>query len=250
MSFDNNNEAYRSTHLEELSGSGYEIVDGEPDIKNWDVKNEQGLKIGEVAEMLFDPQARKVRYLVVSLEDSEIDVTDGKNVLIPIGIAQLYSSSNDLSEAVAGTDGSTVNSVTVIDPVDHSAVIYEGNESGMYNPAYDGNVVIIPATAAQLVLLPGYVPGSVSPEMELATRHAFEGSATTLVYDRNGFYNHDYFDVDRFYDRGATTRSNLPVSEGSLDQSAIGGEATDPAVKNPFDASIEKEEPGLGKIGY
>lgn len=254
MSFDSNNNEYRNDHLQELSGSDYEIVDGEPNIKNWDVKTEQGVKIGEVVDMLFDPQARKVRYLIVNLEDSEINVTDGKDVLIPIGIAKLYSSSNDISEEVAGTEndtveGATVINETVIDTTNPTPVFYEGND-GLYNPAFDGDVVIVPATANQLALLPGYVHNEVTPQMELAIRHVFEGPDTTLAYDRNGFYNHDYFDVDRFYDRGATTRSNVPVSEDSLDESPAGTNLSEPPASNPFDNSIEKDEPGLGKIGY
>ncbi len=53
MAFEENE--YRSNHLEELSGSDYEIVDGEPDINGWDVIDHNGQKIGEVDELLFDP---------------------------------------------------------------------------------------------------------------------------------------------------------------------------------------------------
>jgi hypothetical protein len=48
MSFDSNNNEYRNDHLQELSGSDYEIVDGEPNIKNWDVKTEQGVKLAKL----------------------------------------------------------------------------------------------------------------------------------------------------------------------------------------------------------
>jgi len=78
--------AYR---LKELSHSDYEIKDGEPDIIGWDVKNTEGRKLGEVDELIFDPQARKVRYLALNMESNEMHLEDERRVLIPIGIAQL-----------------------------------------------------------------------------------------------------------------------------------------------------------------
>ena len=71
-------------HLEELGGSDYEIVDGEPNIKGWSVKNSSGELIGEVDELLFDPQSRNVRYLVVDLKGNKLDIDDQKKVLVPI----------------------------------------------------------------------------------------------------------------------------------------------------------------------
>ena len=88
MALDENVNEY--SHLEELGGSDYEIVDGEPNVKGWDVKNGAGEKVGEVDELLFDPQARKVRYLIVDLDDNELDLEDDREVLIPIGVAELH----------------------------------------------------------------------------------------------------------------------------------------------------------------
>jgi uncharacterized protein (TIGR02271 family) len=85
----------RNTRLQKLSGSDYEIVDGQPDITGWDVKDSNGKQIGEVDELLFDEQSRKVRYLVVDLDDNELDLDD-KEVLIPIGIAQLHDDDDDV----------------------------------------------------------------------------------------------------------------------------------------------------------
>lgn len=48
--------------LEELGGSDYEIVDGEPHIKGWNIKDSLGAKLGKVHELLFNPASRKVRY--------------------------------------------------------------------------------------------------------------------------------------------------------------------------------------------
>lgn len=75
-------------HLEALSDSDFEIVDGQPDIQGWDIENSDGVKIGEVDELLFDPETRKVRYIVLDTENNDLDLEDG-HVLIPIGVAEL-----------------------------------------------------------------------------------------------------------------------------------------------------------------
>lgn len=58
--------------LQELGGSDFEIAEDQPDIRGWDVKDENGKKIGEVDELIFDEQSRKVRYIVLDLEEIEI----------------------------------------------------------------------------------------------------------------------------------------------------------------------------------
>ncbi len=43
----------------------------------------------------------------------------------------------------------------------------------------------------------------------------------------------------------------LPVSETSLDEPlADDPNPTNPPAENPFDKDIEREKPGLGKIGF
>ena len=85
----------RNTRLQKLSGSDFEVVDGQPDIRNWDVKDSNGSKLGEVDELIFDYESRKVRYLVVDIEDNDHDV-EAKEVLVPIGIAELHESDDEV----------------------------------------------------------------------------------------------------------------------------------------------------------
>jgi hypothetical protein len=92
MSQENN---YTNNRLQELGGSDFEIVDGQPNIKGWDVKDEAGEYIGEVEELLFDPQSRKVRYIVLDLEGNAFDL-DARQVLVPIGIAALHENDDDV----------------------------------------------------------------------------------------------------------------------------------------------------------
>lgn len=75
--------------LQELDRSDFSIVEGEPDIRGWDVKNTSGQKVGEVEELILDALQRKVRYMVVELDDNDLDLEDGKRVLIPVGLTKL-----------------------------------------------------------------------------------------------------------------------------------------------------------------
>ena len=85
----------RKNRLQKLSDSDFEIADGQPDIRGWNVKNESGKKIGEVDELIFDEQSRKVRYLVLDVNGNELDMDD-RTVLVPIGIAELHKDDDDV----------------------------------------------------------------------------------------------------------------------------------------------------------
>lgn len=81
--------------LQELDRSDFEIVEGEPDIRGWDVKTTTSQKIGEVEELILDAQQKKVRYMVVDLDDNELKL-DHKKVAIPIGLAELDKEDDDV----------------------------------------------------------------------------------------------------------------------------------------------------------
>ena len=81
--------------LQALDRSDFSIVDGEPDIRGWDVRNSKGVKIGEVEELIVDAQRKKVRYMVVDLDDNELELDDRK-VIIPIGLAELHTKDDDV----------------------------------------------------------------------------------------------------------------------------------------------------------
>jgi hypothetical protein len=81
--------------LQELDRSDFEIVKGEPDIRGWDVKDTSGQKIGEVEELIVDAKEKKVRYMVVDLDDNNLKLHHRK-VLVPIGLAELDSEHDDV----------------------------------------------------------------------------------------------------------------------------------------------------------
>ena len=81
-------ERNRIRPLEELDD--YEVADGDPDVRGWDVVASDGTRIGRVDQLLVDAQAMKVRYLDVDLDDKLVSASDQDlHVLLPIGVARL-----------------------------------------------------------------------------------------------------------------------------------------------------------------
>jgi PRC-barrel domain len=162
--------------LEELHGSGFEIVDGQPNISGWDIKSRSGKKIGEVKDLLFDQHSHKVRYLIVDLDENDLGLDKNRKVLVPIGIAELYTKSAHREHH--------------LDPA-----------YAAYDPADDGNVVYLPnISAEQLEELPLYEKNHLSPHVEMAIRKIL-GSSGSKAYDPEEFYRDEQFDDDRFYHR-------------------------------------------------
>lgn len=81
--------------LQELGGSNYEMADGQEDIRGWDVRNAAGNRLGDVDELLFDEVNQKIRYIVLDMDDNEVELSDRK-VLIPIGLAELHEKDDDV----------------------------------------------------------------------------------------------------------------------------------------------------------
>ncbi|MBA4167905.1 MAG: PRC-barrel domain-containing protein [Chitinophagaceae bacterium] len=87
--------------LQELRHSDYQLSDGQPDITGWCICNAQTEKIGTVHDLLFDSAARKVRYLIADRSD-EAGVKGVNLVLIPIGMAELHATRNEVALPGAG----------------------------------------------------------------------------------------------------------------------------------------------------
>lgn len=81
--------------LQELDRSDFEIVREDPDIRGWDVRGINGRKVGAVEDLIVDAQEKKVRYMVVDLDDNELKLRHRK-VLIPIGLAELDQKDDDV----------------------------------------------------------------------------------------------------------------------------------------------------------
>jgi hypothetical protein len=168
-----------ATSLEELHGSDYEIAGGQPDITGWDIITRSGKKAGIVDDMLFDADANKVRYIIADLDNNELGLENERTVLIPIGLAELYTKSK------------TVRHRHYIDPA-----------FSTYDPAEKGNVVYVPTISSQqLDSLPLYEKGRLSRHTEIAIRKILEPAKRAVRDDEDEFYRHDHFNEDKFYDR-------------------------------------------------
>ncbi len=83
------------SRLRELHGSGYEIADGQPNVIGWRIRDMDNHRVGVVDDLLFDEDQEKVRYIIANLKDNHFDL-DKRKVLIPIGIAELHETDDDV----------------------------------------------------------------------------------------------------------------------------------------------------------
>lgn len=132
------NTAYN--RLQKLGGSDFEIADGQPDIRGWDVKDASGEYIGEVDELLFDETSRKVRYIVLDLEGNAFDL-EARDVLVPIGMAQLHEHDDEV--VLAEITAAQLNNLPAYD---HDS-LNEEQEHRIRN-AFTGDDAVAPMASA------------------------------------------------------------------------------------------------------
>jgi len=200
-------------HLEELKGSDYQIAEGTPDIQGWKIVDYTGDKIGKVRDMLFDKNARKVRYIITNLDNDTIDLGN-REVLIPIGKAQL-----DISDEKVVIPDLTLTQLSSL-------------------PSYTkGGITAEQEYAIRNTFL-GSAAGGVAP-----------GTMDTS-YNSESFYNNEDFDEDRFYNRKAYGDRTGDIDE-DLDETGTLNETDnldytgnrdrineDPLDEGPFDEDI------------
>jgi uncharacterized protein (TIGR02271 family) len=80
---------------------GYRVAENNEDVRGWDVRGNDGEKIGKVNDLLIDTGIDKVKYLEVKV-DRGLGGKD-RNVLIPIGAARL-ADDDDVVIVDAGKD--------------------------------------------------------------------------------------------------------------------------------------------------
>ena len=159
--------AHHTYHLQSLLYSDFKIVDGEPDIIGWEIKNENGVYIGEVTDLLFDPEVAAVRYLAVDLTNNGMQLE--KTVLIPIGIAHLHISTDEVTLPNIHIDQFNALPAYVDDEVDEEMEMQIREVIG--SPA------------------------------------ALRIEETIIEFDQSQFYNHHHFDKDKFYQRNKSAQN-------------------------------------------
>lgn len=108
----------------------FEIADGDPDIRGWEVHSADGRKIGEVDDLLVDRLAMKVRYLDVDLDDEVDRAGEDRHILVPIGYARLDEEDNRVM-----VDSLTRADLEAMPLYDHAPVTreYETTLRGRYD---------------------------------------------------------------------------------------------------------------------
>lgn len=84
----------RLTRLEELKN--FEVVDGDHDIRGWDVRAPEGDVIGKVEELIVDQAERRVRYVEIKVNRKALNLDDDRHVLVPIGAIGLNAKAKDV----------------------------------------------------------------------------------------------------------------------------------------------------------
>jgi hypothetical protein len=106
----------RLTRLNELKG--FQVADGDPDIRGWEVRTPDDRKIGKVEELIVDPVERRVRYMEVKVDRKVLDIDDDRRILIPIGTARLKEEGHDVlierlpAQGLAGAPAYTRGPIT------------------------------------------------------------------------------------------------------------------------------------------
>jgi len=88
-----NSKTIYNDHLIALMDSGFEIVDGETDIRNWSVVASENQLVGRVSELIFDEASRRVIYLVVDINGKPLNLIS-RRVIVPIGLAEIDHKEN------------------------------------------------------------------------------------------------------------------------------------------------------------
>src|SRR5690349_7333814 len=83
------------TRIAPLSAlNDFEVAEGYPDIRGWQVASTDGREVGKVHDLLIDVDQMRTRYLDVRLTKELAASPGDRDVLIPIGTAQVIEDKN------------------------------------------------------------------------------------------------------------------------------------------------------------
>jgi hypothetical protein len=99
--------------LESLSRMpDYELAEGTPDVRGWEVTTPTSAYVGRVQDLLIDRSSMRVRYLDVSLDAAAAGRGKARHVLLPIGKVWI----NDALDQVVITVPSCLDTMPDYDP--------------------------------------------------------------------------------------------------------------------------------------
>ena len=82
-------------HLEPLSKSSHKNDHEQPTVDDWKIVDHTGQQIGTVFDLLYDREAKKVRYIITNLKNGEL-LKEDRLVLMPVGRARLNRTENEV----------------------------------------------------------------------------------------------------------------------------------------------------------
>jgi sporulation protein YlmC with PRC-barrel domain len=240
--------------LQELDRSDFGFVEGEPDIRGWDVKTASGEKIGEVEELIIDAQQGKVRYMIIELDDDDLDLEDDKKVLIPIGLAELDKEDDDVIlpsvsveqlRALPPYDAEYLNDEvekTICTVLERSGENRNTTSQAMDKPDRKRNAIIIDDTSTEKVTNKS---NSANSTDDATSDHSKTPAIGTPEYYAS-FYQHPHFNDENL----SRSRTQQNRSEGSGTDSdyerglrlwEMRNEGTTASTNTPADAGQHRE---------
>jgi hypothetical protein len=212
---------------------GYQIVAGDPDVRGWAVLGSDGVKAGEVSDLLVDTDAGRVRYLDVAIDTDRLDAPSTQASALgeeppgllgaPTGTVTAHSSMAGLApliteNVVRSTLSDEENALTrdqhhgfdsrhVLVPIGHARL----------DPEHD-RVHVEELTAGQIAELPDYDYGNLDRDAE-ARLHQWFHHAAGRPAPGDDFYSSPSFDADRFYSARRQTARTAGLAEGGMDSS-------------------------------
>jgi uncharacterized protein (TIGR02271 family) len=162
----------------------YEVAEGYPDPRGWNVRAADGTDVGKVRDLIVDTGTMRTRYLAVRLDDDVAGSREPRDVLVPIGAARLDD--------------------------DGDNVVVNGLAAGRFAtlPAYDARSL---TRDQEHELRRHFTAGDAMSAGAI-------GAGATAGSD---FYDHEHFDDRRFFSRGrgrprTEEAERLTVSEEQL----------------------------------
>ncbi|GAB4093450.1 PRC-barrel domain-containing protein [Flaviaesturariibacter terrae] len=190
--------------LQEFRGSGFEMVKGQPDIHNWQVISSDGHRLGKVSELIIDTVAQRVRYLVVALTDNKELQLEKRNVLVPIGFAQLHPADDSVILA--------------------SVTPYQLRALPRYDRSHLGP------------------KSEIDISQVFGREHTALGSNIAGEDLDQNFYNHEHFD-DRRLNRPTASRDTAPLRREAEELPASHLTGDDPeAIRRRHEQNLRDEE--------
>lgn len=153
----------------------FQVAEGYPDPRGWDVMASGGKKVGKVHDLIVDTAQMRTRYLDIKLDRDATGTDDDRDVLVPVGAARLDDGDDNVV-----LDSLSAAQVAVLPAFTHGEITRE----------YENSVL-------------GHMPGG---ETGVAA-----GAATGAAAAESDYYATHHFDDNRFF----SSRDRMKNEAGS-----------------------------------